>query len=296
MSLSVAVIIATKGRPQEVARLLETLAVQTVPPDFVIVSACGPDDIEDSRAHPQNVEIMFGPPGLTAQRNRALGLIRGKYDIVIFFDDDFIPSRFWVERIALLFAAQVDVGTVTGWVLLDAVKDGGLPWSEGKVLVDKADSSTTMPTASNYGTRPNSPYGCNMAFRLKTIEGMTFDERLALSGWLEDLDFGLRAGTRGKIISTDFVWGVHLGVTNARASGLKFGYSQVVNPWYLMKKGIIKRLDAFKRISRGFAGNAIMVLAFQKSHVDRLGRLKGNITGIRDIIIGRWAPERISQL
>jgi glycosyltransferase involved in cell wall biosynthesis len=296
MSLSVAVIIATKGRPQEVARLLETLAAQTVPPDFVIVSACGPDDIEESGSRPQNVEIIFGAPGLTAQRNRALRLIRGKYDVVTFFDDDFIPSRFWIERIGLLFTAQVDVGTVTGWVLLDAVKEGGLPWSEGKLAVDEADSSTNMPTGSNYSIQPNSPYGCNMAFRLETIEGMTFDERLALSGWLEDLDFGLRAGTRGKIISTDLVWGVHLGVTNARASGLKFGYSQVVNPWYLMRKGIIKRIDALMRISRGFAGNAIMVLAFKKSHVDRLGRLKGNLMGIKDIIVGRWAPERISGL
>jgi glycosyltransferase involved in cell wall biosynthesis len=296
MSRSVAVIIATKGRPQEVARLLETLAVQTVPPDYVIVSACGPDDIEDSVTRPQNVEFIFGSPGLTAQRNRALCLIRGKYDIVIFFDDDFIPSRFWVERIGLLFAAQVDVGAVSGWVLLDAVKDGGLPWSEGKSLVDEADSSTTRPTPSNYSTEPNLPYGCNMAFRLKSIEGMMFDERLALSGWLEDLDFGLRAGTRGRMISTDLLWGVHLGVTNARASGLKFGYSQVVNPWYLMEKRIIKRFDAFTRISRGFAGNAIRVLAFQRSHIDRVGRLRGNIIGIKDIITGRWAPERVAQL
>src|SRR3984957_11460612 len=152
MGLSVAVIIATKGRPQAVARLLETLAVQTVPPDLVIVSACGPGDIEDSGARPQNVEIIFGPPGLTSQRNRALSLIRGKYDIVIFFDDDFIPSRFWIERIRLLFAAQLDVGTATGWVLLDAVKEGGIPWPQGKSLVDEADSSASMPTASNYST------------------------------------------------------------------------------------------------------------------------------------------------
>ncbi len=296
MRLSVAVIIATKGRPQEVARLLETLAEQTVAPDFVIVSACSSSDIEKSGALPQNVEIIFGPPGLTAQRNRALCLIRGKCDIVIFFDDDFIPSRFWVERIGLLLAAEMDVGTVTGWVLLDSVKAGGLPWSEGKSLVDEADSSTNMPIASNYSTRRDSPYGCNMAFRLETIKGMVFDERLALSGWLEDLDFGLRAGTRARMISTDLVWGVHLGVNGARASGLRFGYAQVVNPWYLMKKRIIKRIDACARISRGLAGNAIMVMAFRKSHVDRLGRLKGNIIAVKDIMIGRWAPERISEL
>jgi glycosyltransferase involved in cell wall biosynthesis len=296
MSLSVAVIIATKGRPQEVSRLLATLARQTVAPDLVVVSACGPDDVEPGNASLQNVETIFGTPGLTAQRNRALGLVRGKCDIVVFFDDDFIPSRFWTERIKWLFAALPEVGTVTGWVLRDAVKEGGLPWSEGEVLVDEADSSTKMPGPANYGTQPNSPYGCNMAYRLRTVEGMTFDERLALSGWLEDLDFGLRAGARGRMISTDLVWGVHLGVTGARASGLRFGYSQVVNPWYLMKKKIIKPIDACARIGRGLAGNAVMSASSQKSHVDRRGRLKGNLVGIRDILTGKWAPEKIAKL
>jgi hypothetical protein len=153
-----------------------------------------------------------------------------------------------------------------------------------------------MPSANSYGTQANSPYGCNMAFRVETIEGLQFDERLALSGWLEDLDFGLRAATRGRMISTDLVWGVHLGVKGARASGLRFGYSQVVNPWYLMKKRIIKRLDAFRRISRGLAGNAIMMLYSQKSHIDRRGRLKGNLIGIKDILIGKWAPEKVAEL
>jgi len=296
MSLSVAVIIATKGRPQEVSHLLETLALQTVLPDTIIVSACGPDDVQQSGTFAQNVDVIFGSPGLTAQRNRALALIQAKHDIVVFFDDDFVPSRFWIERIRILFGTQAHIGTATGRVLADAVTAGGMPWSEGQSIVDKADSSDKMPTPSNYGIQTNSPYGCNMAFRLRTIEGLVFDERLALAGWLEDLDFGLRAGARGGMISTDLVWGVHLGVRGARSSGVRFGYSQVVNPWYLMKKGIIPRLDACRRIGRGLAGNAVKTVIAQKSHVDRLGRLKGNIIGIRDILIGKWVPEKVAEL
>jgi len=296
MTLSIAVIIATKGRPQEVSHLLETLARQTVPPGSIVVSACGASDVECSGELPPNVKVIFGSPGLTAQRNRALSLIRGEYDIVVFFDDDFVPSRFWIERIQSLFGSQADVGTVTGHVLADAVTIGGMPWSEGQSIVNQADSSEKMPTPDNYSTQINSPYGCNMAFRLETIQGLIFDERLALYGWLEDLDFGLRAGKRGKMISTDLVWGVHLGVTGARSSGLRFGYSQVVNPWYLMKKGLITRIDACRRISRGLTGNAIKLVASQKSHVDRRGRLKGNIIGIKDIIIGRWVPEKVTEL
>jgi hypothetical protein len=63
-----------------------------------------------------------------------------------------------------------------------------------------------------------------------------------------------------------------------------------------MKKRIIKRFDACRRISQGFAGNAIMLVASQRSHIDRRGRLKGNIIGIKDIIIGKWAPEKVAEL
>ena len=296
MSLRTAVIIATKGRPQEVSVLLETLDLQTVLPDVIVVSTCDASDIEQNIVGKRNLHILFGPAGLPAQRNRALSLIRDSADIVVFFDDDFIPSRFWIERIQLLFATLADVGTVTGRVLADGVTAGGLPKTEGQSIVNKADLSEKMPTPSTYSTQINSPYGCNMAFRIKNIEGLMFDERLALYGWLEDLDFGLRAGMRGGMISTDLVWGVHLGVQGARSSGIRFGYSQVVNPWYLMKKGLITRFDACRRICRGLAGNAIKLIVSQKSHVDRRGRLKGNIIGIKDIMIGKWLPEKVAEL
>src|SRR5690349_697281 len=111
MTLSTAVIIATKSRPQQVSQLLDALARQTIRPDLVIVSACDQSDMDPDRSRAANEQAMFGSAGLPAQRNRALAAIRGKYDIVVFFDDDFIPSRFWIERIQLLFAEQTDVGT-----------------------------------------------------------------------------------------------------------------------------------------------------------------------------------------
>jgi GT2 family glycosyltransferase len=293
MTLSTAVVIATKGRPQEVSKLLGALALQTVNPKLIVVSASHESDIEPNLVLAKNVELLFGPPGLTAQRNRGLSLARNGYDLVVFFDDDFIPSRFWIERAQYLFARQIDLGTVTGRVLLDAIKVGELPWSEGQAIVDRADCSNEMPGLSNYRTWTNSPYGCNMAYRTKAIEGMMFDERLALSGWLEDLDFGLRAGRRGGMVSTDFVWGVHLGSGGGRGSDVRFGYSQIVNPWYLMKKGVINPLDGVRRIGQGLASNAIRVV--QKSHVDRRGRIIGNLMGIKDIVTGKWAPERIAE-
>jgi GT2 family glycosyltransferase len=297
MNLKTVVIIATKGRPTEVSNLLDALAQQTVLADTIIVSACDRNDIAQSSVVAKNIEVIFGPPGLPAQRNRALSLLRGKSDIVVFFDDDFIPSRYWIEHLQMLFATKSDVIGVTGQVLADGILTGGLKWSDGQSVVSKADSSKRQSAAmKDYQTQDRvSVYGCNMAFRAESIEDLTFDERLVLYGWLEDRDFAIRARTKGRLVWSDALWGTHLGTTRVRLSDLRFGYSQVVNPWYLMKKGSMTSIDAGRHIFRGLAAN-ISGLFLSGSHVDRWGRLKGNIIGIKDIMFGRWAPERIAEL
>src|SRR5689334_16690828 len=113
MTRSTVVIIATKNRPKEVRNLLDLLAMQTVPPDMIIVSACDESDIDRSCIPASNLTVLFGPPGLTAQRNRALSHIEGQYDAVVFFDDDFIPSRFWIQHVHKVLTAQPDVVCVT---------------------------------------------------------------------------------------------------------------------------------------------------------------------------------------
>src|SRR5579872_4593734 len=221
MGLSTAVIIATRQRPREVSNLLRALELQTVQPNIVVVSACDESDIEQGVIEENALRVLTGPPGLAAQRNRALSFVQGGYDIVVFFDDDFIPSRFWVERIQMMMMTHPDVGCVTGRVIVDGVTTGGIEWSRGQSIVDDEDEKNDRVTRQKekYG---GSPYGCNMAFRAKAIENLWFDERLPLYGWLEDRDFGFRVGTRTKAISTNALWGVHLGSNRGRVSGLRF--------------------------------------------------------------------------
>jgi glycosyl transferase family 2 len=289
------VIIATKGRPEELSNLLELLALQTSRPDAIIISATDDTDVDQSRVSWPGVLVVYGPSGLTAQRNRALSIVRGKYDIVIFFDDDFVPSRFWIEHVKAFLSAHPDAVGVTGKILRDGVKlSEGLKLAESRSLVDKADASWTGDFGSCTVKR-QLPYGCNMAFRARSIEHLAFDERLVLYGWLEDRDFGLRVGSRARLIMTDCLWGVHLGTKRARVSGVRYGYSQTVNPWYLMRKGTMGPLDACRYIARGFLRNGLGSV-FQTSSIDRRGRFWGNLVGIKDIIFGHWAPERVIEL
>jgi hypothetical protein len=212
---------------------------------------------------------------------------------VVFFDDDFIPSVFWIERLQRFFTACTQAVAVTGRVIADGVKTGGLEWSEGLSIVERADKTAVAFDLEKSDIRANrSPYGCNMAYRIDAIRSQTFDERLVHYGWLEDLDFGFRAANRNRdAFWTDAIWGVHLGVKVARRSDLSFGYSQVVNPWYLLKKGAMTSIGTTALIARGIAQNTVK-LAMGDPHFDRLDRIKGNAIGVADIVRGRWRPER----
>jgi glycosyltransferase involved in cell wall biosynthesis len=293
MNLRTAVIVATKDRPQEVANLLNALARQTVAPDQIVVSACSQQDIPPGDIIGDNVEVLLGTPGSSVQRNRGLSRVRGKADVIVFFDDDFVPSRYWIEHVRAILATHTDVACVTGQVLLDGVSRGGLAWQDAQALVDKEDQRRTG-TVDDYRVLDHrSPYGCNMAFRASRVETLTFDERLVLYGWLEDRDFAFRAGQR--ITWTDAVWGVHLGATRGRPSGLRYGYSQVVNPWYLGRKGTMTAADASVAILRVLGRNAIGSF-LHDPFIDRRGRFKGNMTAVTDILFGRGAPENAARL
>ncbi len=289
--LRVAVIIPTKGRVEVVRLLLARLREQTSQPDAIIIAACDPRDAADL-ADP-SLQVVLGAPGIPHQRNAGLAALPASIDIVVFFDDDFIPSRYWIERTRQIFAEHLDVAAITGKVLADGIKTAGLSWDEGIRIVQRADQSISPDSFSileNF-----SPYGCNMAFRRKTMGDMKFDERLVLYAWQEDRDFGARVGKNGRMIRADALWGVHLGIKRGRVSGTKLGYSQIVNPRYLVAKGTMSMKSALRLAARNLAANAVLSLR-PEPYIDRAGRLRGNLLGLWDLVTGKWYPERAADL
>src|SRR5260370_33964574 len=85
----VAVIVATKGRPQAITELLALLEKQSCAPAVIVISATEPSDIGVTPATNLNLEYLFSPAGSAAQRNRGLERVRTRADGAMFFDDDF---------------------------------------------------------------------------------------------------------------------------------------------------------------------------------------------------------------
>jgi GT2 family glycosyltransferase len=135
-----------------------------------------------------------------------------------------------------------------------------------------------------------------MAFRWPAIGGQRFDERLVLYGWQEDRDFGAAIAKRGwRLVKIGAAFGVHLGAKTGRTSGHRLGYSQVVNPLYLLRKGTMSPGNALSHIGCNMLNNLLRSCA-SEPYIDRRGRLKGNLLAFRDLALGRAAPERAEQI
>ena len=289
----VAVIIASTGRPASVATVLTHLLSQSQPPSRVVVSVVSAADLPDDAALLARVECVSGPRGLPAQRNTGLRKLAGDADIVAFFDDDYIPSRVALEPIARFFAAHPTVVAANGHLLADGINTPGIPTPRAEQLVAEHDREPSH--ALQIVRRLRGLYGCNMAFRVSALDGLWFDERLKLYGWQEDIDFAVQVGRRGDVVKTSAFAGVHQGVKGGRTSGVRLGYSQVVNPLYLARKGTMARPYARRLVLRNLVANHLRAL-WPEPWVDRRGRVKGNWVGLLDAMRGRLTPERIEQL
>ncbi|MQB41509.1 glycosyltransferase [Rhizobium sp. ICMP 5592] len=285
-----AVIIATRGRPGVVsATVRHLLATQTLKPEAVIVSCIDLADAGDLVGHSE-VTVVTGLPGLTTQRNTALLSLPEETEIVAFFDDDFIADRNWLAAAARSFRDDSQIVGFTGRVLADGVNGPGIGFEEALRLVEAA------PPSDWSWIEPYSPYGCNMAFRAQAIGETRFDERLVLYGWLEDRDFAAALAKRGgRFVKCAEAFGVHMGVKNGRISGERFGYSQVVNPIYMLRKGTMTGAKVANHIICNMAMNFTRA-AWPEPFVDRRGRARGNLIAIADLLRGRLEPERAARL
>ena len=294
-SKGTAVIVSTRGRPHIVASLVQQLGEQTRPPEHIFIIATKADDIARLDQSQQNLTVQIGRPGSAYQRNDGLALAGSRFSYIVFFDDDFVPSRFWLERMEAIFESRPDVAGLTGAVLADGTRTAGIRLNDAKSMVSLYDASPSLGGVLHERFSYGSNVGCNMAYRYSAMHDITFDERLPLYAWHEDSDFRGQVERRGLFVRADDLWGVHLGHKQGRGSGVTLGYSQVANAVYLAKKGTVPSRFLAEVTSKNVIINALHSLR-PEPFVDRRGRLRGNMIAIADFMRGRLAPERILEL
>jgi hypothetical protein len=177
-------------------------------------------------------------------------------------------------------------------VLRDGVKQGGIPYGDAVTAVRAHESAARLPPE----IVPTSElYGCNMAFRSQAVGSLRFDETLPLYGWQEDVDFTGQMMKLGRTVKTTAFAGIHRGVNKGRTRGIALGYSQMVNPIYLVRKRTMRPAKALRLMAKNFLANHARLI-YPEPFIDRAGRCKGNWLAILDILRLRCNPERVLAL
>lgn len=293
MSLNIVIAIATAGRREGLSETVAYLGNQTRPADAIYICPASDGDFEPDVGSGLDVpvHIVRGGRGLTTQRNV---IIRAAHDadLIVFFDDDFVPESSYLAELETLFESRPDLVIATGAVLADGATTEGISFEEAVYIVE-----TAGPLPDEALKPVHNGYGCNMAVRRAAIvdNDVFFDETLPLYGWWEDVDFSRRIAPFGDILHADRLRGVHMGSKSGRTPGKRLGYAQVINIVYMMKKGSVTLPVGAVRIARNIAANGVRQFS-PEPWVDRSGRFRGNLMALGDSLRGHIDPQRILSL
>jgi GT2 family glycosyltransferase len=290
--MKLALVIATHRRSDVLQKVLMNLMSHHRLPDEIVISAVAPGDIPEIDYGATNVHRVFGSAGLTCQRNRGMSRVIDTANLISFIDDDFIVGHDYFANVASIFAREPSIAGVTGEVIADGATSAGFTFEQGLELVHQFSKRAGPPFVTREIKRA---YGCNMTFRTSCIGSQRFDERLPFYGWQEDVDFSGALRSRGRIVKTNLVWGVHLGTKRGKGSEVRLGYSQIINPAYIAGKGNMSAGYAFQLIARNVTANLVKSVQ-PESYVDRRGRLRGNLIGICHLMSGRLTPEYVLEM
>src|SRR5690606_6144603 len=121
------------------------------PANTLIVCPARPEDLDEARltAYAAPVRVVSGPLGLPAQRNTILAATNA--DLIIFFDDDFLPAPDFIEETEKLFLAHPDIVIATGQVAADGINGPGLSYDEALHILGNLPPQPAAEVSTTYG-------------------------------------------------------------------------------------------------------------------------------------------------
>lgn len=171
------VLIATRNRPESLARTLRSVLTSAYP-HFDIVVVENASDSTDTRemlatqfAMEPRIRYLNEPRrGLARAHNAGLRIIDAP--LVAITDDDVVVDSSWLERIALAFTISPSVMCVTGMIVAAELVTPAQQWVESHLGFSKGARQRVFDLGPNRPVDPLFPYnagslgsGANMSFR-----------------------------------------------------------------------------------------------------------------------------------
>lgn len=274
MAIPFSLIICTYMRPQSVLQLLQSVQIQTVYPDeILIVDGSTSDETEillkEKPFDKLNYfKVSSEHRGLTKQRNFGINKASRDCEIIAFLDDDTILKSNYFEELLKTFRNDIGIVGVGGvainentWTLADPTKKyskhhyvqaDGYVYKEGQRNVVR--NYLGLQSHLGPGKMPNYSHGktcgfplndkihevdllvgMSFAFRKKVFDSIGFSPYFEGYGLYEDADFSLRALQFGKNVINSKVQLSHFHHPLGRPNHYKYGKMVVRNGWYVWR-------------------------------------------------------------
>ena len=297
MRLRLAVIIPTYNRRYELERLIDSIVLQGVIPDRIVVcdaSEQANDSIVKKYPSLPITYIHTEVPSSTQQRNIAIKSLEKKCELITVFDDDIVlmPDAFknmlmfWDKAEETLGGAVFNIindKRVSRWVIFKMVFRTGAK-ARGVVLRSGYATSICPADVNRY---VEWLFGGATVWRREVFNTTQYDEWFSDYGLGEDLDFSFRVGKMYKLAVVGGAHVQHLHAKSYRINYELFGKKQIVNTYYIVKKDRYFSKMLFYWACIGVMLENSMGIFLSANKVKSMQMLIGNAKGICDMIIGK---------
>lgn len=293
--ISLAFVIPTKDRGEDLRRMLASLVAQTRLPDQVIVVDGGGTAVSWCAAEFAALQIDYVrllPPSLSAQRNAGMAMLRPEITHAGYLDDDVLLEFDAVREMASFWgAAGLDVGgaafnVVNNSLLSEPVSRRGLGGDGGGS--GRVAPSGFVHELGEVRENLETDWLCGGAtvWRRVVIEKYSYDTWFEGTGFMEDVDFSFGVHERYRLFVVAAARLAHFTQPVRADRQCLFGKWQVVNRMYIVRKYRHRGLSLRKAWSTSFmllAANIIRGVALRRRSLwDRgLGNLAGIVSELR---------------
>jgi len=250
MTHMVSLIVATKDRPSDLTRLLESLRLQTIQPVEIVLVDSSSDPIQSLVAGFSGLNLRYlrhWPPSAAAQRNAGIRACMPAATLIGFADDDTVFEPNALERMLGFWeSAEPDVLGVSFNIR-------NYP-QRGKAMLKHSALAERLGLYSSRLGRV-SPSGWQtiivgiaetqfvdwvpstaVVFRREVFDHNTFDEFFESYSYLEDLDLSYTLSRSGRLAVVADAGFSHFPSSGGRVSARVFGRYEVRNRLFFVRK------------------------------------------------------------
>ncbi|MFH1957602.1 MAG: glycosyltransferase [bacterium] len=250
-----AIIICTKDRLQDLKEYLDSIFIQTVLPNELIIVDSSKNNKTKSFINqieyevPFKIQYVHTVPCLTLQRN--IGIKTTEAEIIHFMDDDVILERDYLEEINRIYSddKKNDIGGVFG--LLTNIQNSSFfaKFIRRLFMLSRSDGFGNMQPSgfqafqfiTNRSTVAETEVFCGIcSYRKEVFNNFQFDENMKGYGLMEDIDFSYRVSRKYKLIYTPYAKVFHKSSPVSRINSRQFCFMKTYNHYYFFMKNIEK--------------------------------------------------------